>query len=109
MHSRGHDHGHAHTHGSRGANKGRIVVALVVNVALLAIGVASWLAFDSVALLADAGHGLSDVAPIALGLFAATMAARPPTAQRTFGYYRVEILAAFVNGVLLVGVAAVVF
>src|SRR3954471_9377742 len=100
MHS--HHQAHAHSHGSHAGNRRRMVVALVVNVALLAIGVAGWLAFDSVALLADAGHVLSDVAAIALGLFAATMAARPPTAQRTFGYYRVEILAAFVNGVLLV-------
>ncbi|MFL5827785.1 MAG: cation diffusion facilitator family transporter [Thermoleophilaceae bacterium] len=86
-----------------------MVVALAINVALLAIGVAGWLAFDSVALLADAGHVLSDVAAIALGVFAATVAARPPTAKRTFGYHRTEILAALANGVLLVAVAVVVF
>src|SRR3954466_12426309 len=107
MHS--HAHGHSHSHGSHAANRRRMVVALAINAGLLAIGVGGWLAFDSVALLADAGHVLSDVAAIALGVFAATVAARPPTAKRTFGYHRTEILAALANGVLLVAVAVVVF
>ncbi|HEX8854950.1 MAG TPA: cation diffusion facilitator family transporter [Thermoleophilaceae bacterium] len=107
MHS--HHHVHAHPHGSHHENKSLMVVALAINVALLAIGVAGWIAFDSVALLADAGHVLSDVGAIALGVFAATVAARPPTAKRTFGYARTEILAALANGVLLVAVAVLVF
>ena len=84
-------------------------VALGVNVLLLVVGVAGWLLFDSVALLADAGHVLSDIAAIALGLVAATLAARPAAGRRTFGFGRGEILAALANGVLLVAVAALVF
>ena len=67
------------------------------------------LVFGSVALLADAGHVLSDVGAIALGLLAAAMAARPATGRRTFGFQRGEILAALVNGLLLVAVAVIVF
>lgn len=86
-----------------------MTLALAVNAALLVAGVVGWLVFDSVALLADAGHLLSDVAAIGLGLFAAAMAARPPSASRTFGYHRTEILAALANGLLLVAVSIVVF
>lgn len=57
---------------------------------------------NSLALLADAGHMLTDVAAIALTLSAIWFASRPPTANKTFGYYRLEILAAFVNGIALV-------
>jgi cobalt-zinc-cadmium efflux system protein len=82
--------------------------ALAINLALMVAGVAGALVFDSVALLADAGHVLSDVGAIAIGLFAARMAARPPDVKRTFGFYRSEILAALVNGLTLVAVAVLV-
>ena len=83
-------------------------IALAINLALLVAGVAGALLFDSVALLADAGHVLSDVGAIAIGLFAAAMAARPPDQRRTFGFQRGEILAALVNGLTLVAVAVLV-
>jgi cobalt-zinc-cadmium efflux system protein len=100
----GHDHGAA-----RGGNRRRMSAALAINLVLLAAGVSGWLLFDSVALLADAAHVLSDVGAIAIGLFAASVATRPAAGSRTFGFYRTEILAALVNGVLLVGVAVLVF
>ena len=70
--------------------------------------VAGWLT-NSLALLADAGHMLSDVAALGLTLFAMWVARRPATATRTFGYYRAEILAALANGATLVAVAVYVF
>lgn len=70
--------------------------------------VGGWLT-NSLALLADAGHMLSDVAALALTLFAMWVARRPATAVRTFGYYRAEILAALANGATLVAVAVYVF
>jgi cobalt-zinc-cadmium efflux system protein len=103
LHHHGHDHGVA-----RAGNRARMRVALAINLVLLAAGIAGWLLFDSVALLADAGHVLSDVGAIAVGLFAAAIALRPPDRRRTFGYHRGEILAALVNGVTLVVVAALV-
>ncbi|HEY5610684.1 MAG TPA: cation diffusion facilitator family transporter, partial [Thermoanaerobaculia bacterium] len=60
----------------------------------------------SLALLADAGHMLTDVAALGLALFAIKLAERPATAARTYGYYRVEILAAFVNAIALIGISA---
>jgi cobalt-zinc-cadmium efflux system protein len=83
-------------------------VALAINVVLVVVGVIGYVAYDSVALLADAGHVLSDVGAIAIGLFAAALAARPAAGRRTFGFARGEILAALVNGIALVGVSAFV-
>ena len=57
---------------------------------------------NSLALIADAGHMLTDVAALSLTLFAIWFAARPATSKKTYGYYRLEILAAFVNGIVLV-------
>jgi cobalt-zinc-cadmium efflux system protein len=70
------------------------------------VEVAGGIAFNSLALLADAGHMVSDTFSLVLALGAVTLAARPATSKRTFGYRRAEILAALVNGVLLVVVSA---
>lgn len=67
-----------------------------------------WLT-NSLALLSDAGHMLADVGALGLSLFAMRLAQRPPTAEKTFGYHRVEILAAFVNGLLLWLVVGLLF
>ncbi|HWO15598.1 MAG TPA: cation diffusion facilitator family transporter [Solirubrobacterales bacterium] len=82
-----------------------MLVALAINAAMLAVGVAGGILTGSLAVLADAGHVLSDVGSIVLALLAAGLAARPAGARRTFGYHRSEVLAALVNGLLLVAVA----
>jgi cobalt-zinc-cadmium efflux system protein len=64
---------------------------------------------NSLALLADAGHMLSDTAALGLSLFAVWNTQRPATSQRTYGYYRTEILAALVNGAALVGISIYIF
>ena len=64
---------------------------------------------NSLALLADAGHMLSDAASLALALFAMWIAQRPPTPRHTYGYYRTEILAALINGATLVAIAIYIF
>ncbi len=68
---------------------------------MFAEAIGGWL-INSLALLADAGHMLTDVAALSLTLAAIWFAARPATPSKTFGYYRLEILAAFVNGIALV-------
>lgn len=68
---------------------------------MLAEAVGGWLT-NSLALLADAGHMLTDVCALTLTLFAIWFASRPATSKKTYGYYRLEILAAFINGVVLV-------
>ncbi len=80
----------------------KLKVALVLTfVYMIAEAVGGWLT-NSLALLADAGHMLTDVAALGLTLFAIWFATRPATSKKTYGYYRIEILAAFVNGLALV-------
>jgi cobalt-zinc-cadmium efflux system protein len=83
-------------------------VALAINAAMLLVEAVGGVLTGSLAVLADAGHVLSDVGAIALALFAAGLAARPAGGRMTFGYQRSEILAALVNGLLLVAVAIVI-
>lgn len=85
-----------------------MLVALAVNGAMLVVEAVGGVLTGSLAVLADAGHLLSDVGSIALALFAASLAARPAGGRMTFGYQRSEILAALVNGLLLVAVAIAV-
>ncbi len=82
-----------------------LVFALVVNLAFLGVEVVAGLAFGSLALLADAGHLLSDVAALALALVALHLATRPATGRHSYGLQRAELLAALVNGTTLLAVA----
>jgi cobalt-zinc-cadmium efflux system protein len=83
-------------------------IALGINGAMLVAEAVGGVLTGSLAVLADAGHLLSDVGSIGLALFAAALAARPAAGRMTFGYQRSEILAALVNGLLLVVVAIAV-
>jgi len=83
-------------------------IALGINAAMLLAEVVGGVLTGSLAVLADAGHVLSDVGAIGLALFAVTLAARPAAGRMTFGYQRSEILAALVNGLTLVVVAVVI-
>jgi cobalt-zinc-cadmium efflux system protein len=96
--------GHDHAHPSRGHNRRRLVAVLVLTALVLAVQAVGGLLTGSLALLADAGHLLTDVVGLGLALFAMKVAERPPTEERTYGYHRVEILAALVNGAVLVGI-----
>jgi cobalt-zinc-cadmium efflux system protein len=99
--------GHAHGAGSERSRR-RLRIVLVLTAAYMFAEAAGGWWTGSLALLADAGHMLSDVAALALALVAAWFGSRPATPRKTFGYYRLEILAAFVNGVALVAVSLLV-
>lgn len=113
-------HGHDHSHiqesfpqglpaGARRSQARRLKLVLVlVGTYMIAEVVGSFLT-GSLALLADAGHTLSDLASLLLGLFAVWVAQRPASRQRTYGHTRVEILAALGQGVALVAVAIMIF
>ncbi|HEV8423767.1 MAG TPA: cation diffusion facilitator family transporter [Actinomycetes bacterium] len=99
---------HEHVWSAAATQRGRLAVVFAITVAVLVVQVVGAALSGSLALLADAGHVLADGAGIGLALLAIRFAARPATPQRTFGYYRLEILAAVVNAVLLFGVAGFV-
>lgn len=98
----------SHAHSAAHASRNRLVIVFVVTLAVLIVEVVGGLASNSLALLADAGHMLTDVVGIGLALGAIWIAGRAPDRARSFGYLRLEILAAVVNAVLLFGVAAFV-
>lgn len=100
-----HDHGHSH----REKNHARLSITLVLTLLyMLAELIGGYLA-NSLALMADAGHMLSDAAALALSLFAIWIAQRPATPRHSYGFYRAEILAALANGVTLVVISLVIF
>jgi cobalt-zinc-cadmium efflux system protein len=102
-------HGPTSPHGASrsagGQHRSRLLVVLAITVTVLVAELVGATITGSLALLADAGHMFTDVAGILLAVLAVTFASRPATLERTFGYYRLEILAAVVNAVMLFGVA----
>ncbi|QNE34644.1 cation diffusion facilitator family transporter [Leifsonia shinshuensis] len=96
-----HDHGHS-------ANRNRLLIAIGIVAAVLVVQIiGAWLS-GSLALLADAGHMLSDLTGLIVALMATIVAARPPTDRQTFGYRRAEVFGALINGLILVVVAVFV-
>lgn len=98
--------GHSHDHSRQGANRTRLGIAIgIVGAVLVLEVVGAWLS-GSLALLADAGHMFSDLIGLIIALVAVIVAARPATDRQTYGYQRVEVFAALVNGVILLAIAA---
>jgi cobalt-zinc-cadmium efflux system protein len=100
-------HAH-HDHGAPRSTRA-LAVVLALTLAYTVAEVAGGLWTDSLALLADAGHMLSDSSSLAIALFAAWLALRPATPERSFGFHRAEILAALFNGVALVAISIWIF
>ncbi len=100
-----HDH-FAGTHGSRRTQRKRMRWVLGITAAFMVAEVAGGILSNSLALLADAGHMFTDVGALALSLVAMRLAQRPPSPTKTYGYVRLEILAALINGAALLFIAA---
>ena len=99
---------HEHARPSRSTNRKRLAAVLALAVALLVVEAAAGFLTRSLALLADATHMLADVGALTLALVAMRFAERPATPQKTFGFYRVEILAACVNSAALTVLAGLI-
>jgi cobalt-zinc-cadmium efflux system protein len=106
-----HEHGHGdhHHHAvAPDADRRRLAVALALILAFLVAEVVAGIVADSLALLSDAAHMLTDAGSLALALVAARLAARPPSGRFTFGFGRAEVLSAQVNGASLLVLAGVI-
>jgi cobalt-zinc-cadmium efflux system protein len=104
-----HGHGHSHSHApAPGADRRWLAIALALILAFMAVEVVAGLLADSLALLSDAAHMLTDAGSIGLALVAARLAARPPSGGFTYGLGRAEILSAQVNGATLLVLAGVI-
>ncbi|WP_163989161.1 cation diffusion facilitator family transporter [Pyxidicoccus caerfyrddinensis] len=113
-HSHHHHHGHGHGHGhgprkgslaeERRKDRSRLLFALILTATIaLAEAVGGWLT-NSLALMSDAGHMLTDVSALGLSLVALWFAGKPADVKKTYGYYRMEILSALLNGVMLLAI-----
>ena len=101
----GHDHGAPHGHATgRAEDRSRLRVVLAVTAGVAVVELVGAFLSGSLALLADAGHMLTDTAAIVLALSASYVATLPASPRRTFGYHRAEILAALINALVLLGV-----
>lgn len=100
-----HKKDHSHSHGS---NRRRLTVVLALTFLYMLAEVIGGFLTNSLALLSDAGHMLADVASLMLALLALWFAARPATTRKTYGYYRMEILAALANGAALVVISLLI-
>jgi len=102
-HHHGHGHGqmHAHVHGLGDAATSILGAAVLATFALVAAELAAGYAGHSIALISDAVHNLTDVPTLVISWLATRWAKRPPTPEKTYGYHRAGILAAFVNAIVL--------
>ena len=103
----GHDHGAAHGTAAA-AHRGRLAIVLALTGSVSVVEVVGALLSGSLALLADAAHMATDAVGIGMALGAVTLAQRPARGRRTFGWQRIEVLAAVANGLLLLGVGCYV-
>ena len=103
-HDHDHDHDHHHGHEANEKNLRRVMIALVLTGLFMVVEVVGGIISGSLALLADAGHMLTDTMALALAAMAFHVSKRPPDGKLTFGYQRFQILAAFVNGLSLLAV-----
>ena len=106
-HSHSHDDGHHHHHHHHHPkdNKKGLIIALAITSGIMILEFFGGIFTKSLALLSDSGHMLSDASAIALSLFAIWFATKPPSANKTYGFHRFEILAALFNGVTLFVIA----
>ncbi len=97
-----HSHSHSHQHAAQDANAKRLLWAFAITAIFMVAEVVGGLISGSLALLADAGHMLTDAAALLVALIAVQFARHPPNSRRTFGWLRLTTLAAFVNALALV-------
>jgi cobalt-zinc-cadmium efflux system protein len=107
-HHHGHSHGHNHSHGHSG-NKKALFLSFLLIASFMIVEVVGGLLTNSLALLSDAGHMLSDAAALGLSLFAIKLGERKASSSKTYGYKRFEIIAAALNGLTLIVISAYIF
>ncbi|MCI1589975.1 cation diffusion facilitator family transporter [Heyndrickxia oleronia] len=104
----GHHHGHSHFVETREGNKKGLIIALMITAGIMLLEFFGGLVTNSLALLSDAGHMLSDTSSLILSLFAIWFAQRPASRNKTYGFYRFEILAALFNGLTLFIISGII-
>jgi cobalt-zinc-cadmium efflux system protein len=107
-HSHGHSHGHGHGH-SHTSNKKALFISFILIATFMVVEVIGGILTNSLALLSDAGHMLSDAAALGLSFFAIKLGERQVSQEKTYGYKRFEIIAAALNGLTLILISIYIF
>lgn len=105
QHDHGHAHGHAHHHHAHAANERSVAFAAILTGGFMVAEIVGGIVSGSLALLADAGHMLTDFASLALAWLGFRLARQPADWRRTYGFDRFSVLVAFINGIALFGIA----
>ncbi|HVY02125.1 MAG TPA: cation diffusion facilitator family transporter [Caulobacterales bacterium] len=108
MHAHAHSHDHGHAHRRHASIGGRYSIAIALNIVFVAIETLAGFWANSTALLADAGHNVSDVLGLAMAGAGAWLSARAPSARRTYGYGKASVLTALGNALILVGASGAI-
>jgi cobalt-zinc-cadmium efflux system protein len=109
-HDHAHPHSHAHSHNhAHETSKRRLLIVLSITALFMVVELVGGLLSNSLALIADSAHMLTDVGALGLSLFVLWFSRRPAGQEKTYGYLRLEILAALVNGVALVVISGMIF
>ena len=99
----------SHQHSVPSSAARRLVISLVITLAFVVIEAIAGLMANSLALLTDAAHNVTDILALALSWYAIRLSTRPASSEKTFGYHRAGILAALINSTTLALIAAVIF
>src|SRR5690554_2425145 len=105
-HDHGHDHDHDHTPTVTSANERKVLISFVLIFTFMLVELVGGILSGSLALLADAGHMLTDAAALALAYAAFRFGRRAADSKRTFGYLRFEVIAGFINALTLFAIVA---
>ncbi len=98
-----------HNHNGLNKNKKGLVIALIITVIFMFVELIGGFLSGSLALISDAGHMITDAFAIGFSIFAFKMAERPATETKTYGYHRLEVMAAFINGIILTALSLIIF
>jgi cobalt-zinc-cadmium efflux system protein len=102
-------HFHLETRKPPVAKKRRLIIAISITILIMGVEIVGGILSNSIALLSDAGHMFTHAFALGVSLFALIVSGRPPDLQKTFGYFRIEVLVALLNGVFLVGMTCFIF
>ncbi len=111
----GHGHNHDHSHGlepgqtATGKHRKKLIIVLSITLSIFLVQLVGAIWSNSLALLADAGHMLTDATGVLIALIASLVALLPASSKRTFGYLRVEVLAALINGIMIGTISVIIF
>lgn len=108
-HDKEHNHNKDHKHSYKGVERKKLAATIILTAVVMVIEIIGGIISQSLALLSDAGHMFTHVFALLVSFFAIMYATKKPTTEKSFGFYRIEILAALLNGIALIAISGFIF